>query len=71
LAELPESGRLIPEFKETFFRELIVDPCRIFYYFEEDVVYITRIIRSERMIRKYMLENVIHEDDANYILNKL
>ena len=69
LAIFPESGRLLPEFNNTIYREIIVNPCRIIYYSESDKVYITRIIRSERQLRRYMLTDVIHETDEKYNLD--
>ena len=56
LALFPESGRRPPELEHTPYREIIVGPCRIFYRVEEDKVYILYVMRGERRLRKYLLE---------------
>ena len=55
LEEFPESGRKPPELKKSRYKEIIVDPCRIFYRIEKDKVYILYVMRSERKLRKYLL----------------
>ena len=40
LEDLPESGRIIPEFPELPYREVIVSPYRFFYRIKNDVVWI-------------------------------
>ncbi len=55
LEQFPESGRKPPEFKKTRYLAVIVNPCRIFYRIESDKVYILFVMRSERKLRKYLL----------------
>ncbi len=55
LEQFPESGRKPPELKKSRYKEIIVDPCRIFYRTEQDKVYILYVMRSERKLRKYLL----------------
>lgn len=55
LKQFPESGRKPPEFKKSRYREIIVDPCRVFYRIEKDKIYILYVMRSERRLRKYLL----------------
>ena len=55
LEEFPESGRKPPEFEKSRYLEIIVNPCRVFYRIEGDTVYIVYVMRSERKLRKYML----------------
>ncbi|NOQ70287.1 MAG: type II toxin-antitoxin system RelE/ParE family toxin [Gammaproteobacteria bacterium] len=55
LEEFPESGRKPPELKKSRYKEIIVDPCRIFYRIEQEKVYILYVMRSERKLRKYLL----------------
>jgi toxin ParE1/3/4 len=55
LDKFPESGCKPPELKKSRYREIIVDPCRIFYRIEQEKVYILYIMRSERKLRKYLL----------------
>jgi toxin ParE1/3/4 len=62
LEEFPESGRKPPELKKSRYKEIIVDPCRIFYRIEKDKVYILYVMRSERKLRKYLLSERSKED---------
>jgi len=55
LEQFPESGRKPPEFKKSKYLEIIVNPCRIFYRIEGDKIYILYVMRSERKLRKYLL----------------
>ena len=55
LEQFPELGRKPPEFKKSRYLEIIVNPCRIFYRIEGDKVYILYVMRSERKLRKYLL----------------
>jgi len=57
LEQFPESGRKPPEFKKSRYREIIVDPCRVFYRIEKDKIYILYVMRSERQLRKYLLND--------------
>ena len=40
LADFPESGRVVPEFPDLQFREVIVDPYRFFYRVKGDTVWV-------------------------------
>ncbi len=55
LEQFPELGRKPPELKKSRYLEIIVNPCRIFYRIEGDKVYILYVMRSERKLRKYLL----------------
>ncbi|MFK8013407.1 MAG: type II toxin-antitoxin system RelE/ParE family toxin [Marinicellaceae bacterium] len=66
LVDFPESGRTLTEFDDDKYREVIVQPCRIIYYIENKNVYIIHVMRSERQLRRYMLEDVIHEKPSKY-----
>ena len=55
LEQFPESGRKPAEFKKSKYLEIIVNPCRIFYRIEGDKIYILYVMRSERKLRKYLL----------------
>ncbi len=57
LKNFPESGRRPPELQDTNYRELIVGPCRIFYRVQKTTVYILYVMRSERELRKFLLED--------------
>jgi len=43
LEELPESGRIIPEFPELPYREVIVPPYRFFYRVKGDIAWIVAV----------------------------
>jgi plasmid stabilization system protein ParE len=51
LVELPESGRIVPEFGAARLREIIHPPFRIVYRLEEARVRVVRVWRSERMLK--------------------
>lgn len=52
----PNSGKRPPELKRTHYREVIIPPCRIFYRVEKDKVFILYVMRSERLLRRHLLE---------------
>ncbi len=43
LEEFPESGRILPEFPELPYREVIISPHRFFYKIKDDVVWIVAV----------------------------
>ena len=43
LEDFPESGRIIPEFPELPYREVIVSPYRFFYRIKGDVVWMVAV----------------------------
>lgn len=43
LEDFPESGRIIPEFPELPYREVIIPPYRFFYKIKADVVWIVAV----------------------------
>lgn len=57
LESFPQSGRIPPELPSSIYREVIVPPCRVFYRKEGNHVFILYIMREERQLRTYMLEN--------------
>ncbi|NND82514.1 MAG: type II toxin-antitoxin system RelE/ParE family toxin [Gammaproteobacteria bacterium] len=56
LLDSPESGRVPPELKNKNYREVIVGPGRIFYRVIDKEGVILYVMRSERNLRKYILE---------------
>lgn len=58
LQQLPESGRVPPELEQSKYREIIVGPCRVFYRVDQDKVYILYVMRGERQLRKYLLDEL-------------
>ena len=58
LESYPESGRRPPELeRESVYREVITGPCRIFYRVEKDKVFILYVMRGERELRVFLLED--------------
>ncbi len=57
LANSPNSGRKVPELSPSKYKEVSVGPCRIFYRTSEDTVYILHVMRVERELRRYLLED--------------
>lgn len=55
LAQFPESGRIPGELGEFNYREVVVNPVRVFYKVQEETVYILFVLRQERDLRKYIL----------------
>ncbi|URM16324.1 type II toxin-antitoxin system RelE/ParE family toxin [Vibrio splendidus] len=55
LVDFPESGRLPPEPDHLNYREVVVNPCRVFYKQEGDKVYILFVMRAERDLRRFLL----------------
>lgn len=43
LEDFPESGRIIPEFPDLPYREVIIPPYRFFYKWKSDVVWIVAV----------------------------
>ncbi|EKO3658755.1 type II toxin-antitoxin system RelE/ParE family toxin [Vibrio metschnikovii] len=55
LVDFPESGRIPPELERLNYREVVVNPCRIFYKYDDEKVRILFVMRSERDLRRLML----------------
>jgi toxin ParE1/3/4 len=52
----PNSGKYPAELPDSPYREVVVPPCRIFYRIEDNYVYIVHVMRSERLLRSFLLE---------------
>ncbi|GAA6171045.1 type II toxin-antitoxin system RelE/ParE family toxin [Colwellia sp. KU-HH00111] len=57
LEDHPESGKRPQELINLNYREVIVNPCRIFYKIDNDKVYILHVMRQERELRKFLLQS--------------
>ena len=58
LKDFPNSGRKPPELPNgSRYREVIVGPCRLFYRVEKSKIIMVYVMRSERILRKYLLED--------------
>lgn len=63
LEQHPKSGRRPPELESrSLYREVLVGPCRMFYRVESDKVYILYVMRGERELRVYLLEDRAREN---------
>ncbi len=52
LEELPEPGRIIPEYPELPYREVVVSPYRFFYKVKENVVWIIAVWHGAQLPKK-------------------
>lgn len=50
LVDYPDMGRVVPEFGQSFLRELIHPPFRIVYRHDTKRVRVVRVWRSERLL---------------------
>lgn len=55
LENFPDSGRVPEEISNLNYREVVVNPCRVFYKVDKDSVYILHVLRQERDLRKFLL----------------
>jgi toxin ParE1/3/4 len=56
LEAYPKSGKRPPELPRSPYREVVIPPCRVFYRLDEDIVYILYVMRSEKLLRSYLLD---------------
>jgi plasmid stabilization system protein ParE len=49
LKDFPQSGRLLPEFPDLPFREVIVNPYRFFYRVKDETVWIIAVWHSAQL----------------------
>lgn len=52
LKDFPESGRIIPEFPDLPYREVIVSPYRFFYKIKDDVVWIVAVWHGAQLLKE-------------------
>jgi len=53
----PESDKRPLELSNLNYREVNVNPCRIFYKVDSDKVYILHVMRQERELRRFLLQS--------------
>jgi len=53
----PASGKVPSELEGNRYREVICGPCRVFYRHSEEQVIILYVMRSERELRNFVLED--------------
>jgi len=56
LEDHPTSGKRLHELSCSPYREVVVPPCRVVYRVEGDAVYVVYVMRSERLLRTYLLD---------------
>ena len=56
LEDFPKSGRCPPELNGTQYRAIVCNPCRIFYRVESDRIFILYVMRVERKLKQFLLE---------------
>ena len=54
----PKSGPVPEEIADFDYREVIINPCRVLYKIEGNFVYILHVLRQERKLRKYILNEI-------------
>jgi plasmid stabilization system protein ParE len=52
LAKQPESGSRPQELKRSRYRQIVEPPCRVFYRYDGQKVFVLHVMRSERLLRK-------------------
>jgi plasmid stabilization system protein ParE len=56
LGRFPNSGRHPPELPDSVYREIIREPCRVFYRRDRNRVLILHAMCEERQLRRYLLD---------------
>jgi toxin ParE1/3/4 len=49
LEDFPESGRIIPEFPDLSYREVIISPYRFFYKIKADIIWVVAVWHSAQL----------------------
>jgi len=57
LEKHPESGSRPAELKRSRYRQIVESPCRVFYRYDGERVFVVHVIRSERLLRKSRLRS--------------
>jgi toxin ParE1/3/4 len=55
LADHPESGSRPQELKRSRYRQIVEPPCRVFYRYDGQKVFVLHVMRSEQLLRKRRL----------------
>jgi len=56
LERFPSSGKRPLEMPRASYREIVVTPCRVFCRVEGDDVFLLYVMRAERLLRRWMIE---------------
>ena len=57
LEQHPKSGKVPTELEGSRYREVVCGPCRVFYRYSKGQVLVLYIMRGERELRNFLLEN--------------
>lgn len=52
LADHPESGSRPQELKRSRYRQIVEPPCRVFYRYDGQKVFVLHVMRTEQLLRK-------------------
>ena len=56
LVRQPESGSRPPEMRRSRYRQIVEPPCRIFYRYDGEKVFVLHVMRGEMRLRKSRLD---------------
>lgn len=56
LERFPNSGKRPSELPRSPYREVVVSPCRIFYRVAGESLFLVHVMRAERLLQRFMLE---------------
>lgn len=56
LVQHPESGKRPVELAQLNYREIVGNPCCIFYKIEVDTVFILHVLRQEQQMKRYVFD---------------
>jgi toxin ParE1/3/4 len=55
LISFPESGKVPPELEGFNYREVVDNPCRVFYKFESGKVFVLHVMRQEQDLNRFLI----------------
>jgi toxin ParE1/3/4 len=61
LAKHPENGSRPQELKRSRYRQIVEPPCRVFYRYDGQRVFVLHVMRSERLLRKGRLTSRVKQ----------
>ncbi|MDP2228283.1 MAG: type II toxin-antitoxin system RelE/ParE family toxin [Moraxellaceae bacterium] len=53
----PQSGSKPPELRRSRYRHIVEPPCRVFYRYDGEKVFVVYVMRSERLLRTGRLKS--------------
>ena len=52
----PRSRKKIDEYRAPNYRELVINPCRVFYRIDKESISILHVMRQEQQLKSYIFE---------------